>query len=165
MTRRWRPRRRPSVQPQPLGGMLGEVFHALKLDEPARAFRAMRAFAQAAGPRITQRARAERLRGSTLWVRVVSAAWSHELNVLKQPLLEKLRQTPGGEGIEDLRFSVGPLEDVPDWTQLDGPRPAGTATRAPAAPHPSRELMDALDAVRDAELRDELSRFLAKTWR
>ena len=25
------------------------------------------------------------------------------------------RRTPGGEGIEDLRFTVGPLDELPDW--------------------------------------------------
>src|SRR6516164_1110924 len=103
---------RPSVTPQKTDKLVGPLFSWLNLDETARSFRAMKAFWDAAGPRIRVHARAERLRGSILYVRVESAAWSQELSILKPALLEKIRKTNGGESVQDLRFNVGPLNEV-----------------------------------------------------
>jgi hypothetical protein len=138
------------VQPASPGAAINDVFRSLKLDETARSFRACQAFARAAGPRIVARARAERLRGAILHVRCVSSAWSHELNILKSTLVDKLKRTPGGEGVEDLRFSVGPLEELPDWDQKLEPR--ATAQRSTGAPIPE-ELERTIDDVKDPELR------------
>ncbi|HEY7954157.1 MAG TPA: DUF721 domain-containing protein [Polyangia bacterium] len=157
-----RPKRgtRPSVRPQPVAGLLDDVFRWLKLDEPARAFRALRAFQSAAGPRIAARARAEKVRGAILYVRVTSSPWAHELHALKAELIGKLKRTPGGEGIEELRFSVGPLDDLPDWESLPSPAPRALPE---AEPTPfCVELERAVEAVRDPELRDELSRLLGR---
>jgi hypothetical protein len=155
---------RPSRPPQAIGTLVDDVWKWLKLDEPARAYRALRAFQRAAGPRIAARARAERLRGSILFVRVTSSAWSQELHVLKEQLLAKLQRTPGGESVRDLRFNVGPLDDLPDWDALVPP-----ASEAPAAA-PERTslpeaLAEAIAGVRDPELREELSRLLLRETR
>jgi predicted nucleic acid-binding Zn ribbon protein len=109
-----RPRRhtRPSTQPEQMSALVEPLFRWLKLDDAARGFRASRAFSRAAGPRIRAVARAEKLRGATLYVRVQTSAWSHELHALKAQLVEKLRKTPGGEGVEELRFNVEPLEEL-----------------------------------------------------
>src|SRR4051812_32898084 len=98
-----RPRKaRPSVAPQPVAAVFEPLFSWLKLDEVARSYRVLRAFARAAGPVIGAQARAERVRGAILFVRVSSSAWSQELGMLRGQLLEKLRCTPGGQGIEEL---------------------------------------------------------------
>jgi Dna[CI] antecedent, DciA len=160
---RVRPRRprkgRPSVQPQKTESLVAPLFAWLKLDEQARSFRALKAFWDAAGPRIRVHARAERLVRATLYVRTESAAWSHELSILKSALIDKLRRTPGGEDIQDLRFSVGPLAEVPEWS--------GTTSRA------RQELLDvpetvpdelerALAGVRDADIREQLDRLVKR---
>ena len=156
---------RPSGPPLPFRALVDDLFVWLKLDEPARAFRALRAFSRAAGPRIRERARAERLRGSTLYVRVSSSGWSQELHTLKSPLLAKLRRTPGGESVEDLRFTVGPLDELPDWDAVPEP-----VAPDPSLPKPSKivdepmgvELAQAVEEVRDPELREALIRLLAR---
>src|SRR5258706_129428 len=142
----------PSVAPQATSSLVDETFKWLKLDETARSFRALEAFSRAAGPRIRERARAERLRGAILYVRVASAAWSHELHALKAELLQKLKRTRGGEGVEDLRFSVGPLTEVPTWERR-------TSAEAPEPPRPrvADELARAMGGVADDELRDHLT--------
>jgi hypothetical protein len=134
-----------------------ETFRWLRLDEGARAFAALRAFHIAAGPHMRERARAERMRGSTLYVRVVSSAWSQELHALKAQLLAKLRRTPGGEGIDDLRFTVGPLHELPSWEQTPSRRAA-----EPPAPRVSDDLARAMGEVGDDELREQLTRLYAR---
>ena len=75
----------------------------------------MRAFSLAAGPRIGDHVRGERLRGSILYLRCDSSAWAQHVHMLKPSLLERLHKTPGGEGVADLRCNVGPLDEVAGW--------------------------------------------------
>jgi Dna[CI] antecedent, DciA len=149
---------RPSTQPRPTSQLLDGTFRWLKLDEHARSFRAMRAFALAAGARIGEHARAERLRGSILYVRCDSSAWTQHLHVMKATLLERLHKTPGGDCVQEIRFNVGPLDEVAGW---DAPAPA--AAEAPATTHAlSAEVARALGDVADPELRAHLTRLYGK---
>lgn len=156
---RKRKRMRPSVDPQPARELIEPLFRWLKLDDKARSFQAMRAFAEAAGPRIAARARAEALRGTILFVRVSSSAWAHELHALKHEIVDKLRRTPGGETVAELRFSVGPLDEAPAWES--GSDPAALPEAPAPAPAPA-ELAQALGSVADVELQSELSRLYAR---
>ncbi len=148
-----RRRSRPSVQPRPTVEFVDAIFRRLKLDATARAFLAMRAFTEAAHT-LKARARAERLRGTTLYVRVASAAWSQQLHALKAELLEKTRAIAGGDAIHDLRFEVGPLEEIHEWRPEDPRAPMPTPQRAP----PSDTIVHAMGEVKDADLRDDLVR-------
>jgi hypothetical protein len=151
------------VQPEPTSELLDPLFKWLKLDEPARAFRALRAFSRAAGPRIRAVARAERLRGSTLWVRVQTAAWSQELQVIKSALVDKLKRTPGGETIEDVRFNVGPLDELPNWEEVERRTPkVERVDEKPAREVHLEDLRRTIENVTDPELRAELSLLCAK---
>jgi DNA-binding transcriptional ArsR family regulator len=157
-----RPRKkglRPSTQPRPTSALLDGTFRWLKLDDHARSFRAMRAFAVvAATTRIGDHARGERLRGSILYVRCDSSSWSQHLHMLKETILERLRKTPGGDGINDLRFNVGPLDEVVGW-ELAAP----TEIEAPAVPHAlPEEIARAFGDVDDPELRAHLARLYGK---
>jgi hypothetical protein len=157
-----RPRKkglRPSTQPRRAGQLLDGTFRWLKLDDNARSFRAMRAFALvAATTRIGEHARGERLRGSILYVRCDSSSWSQHLHMLKETILERMRKTPGGEGINDLRFNVGPLDEVAGWEL-----PAPLEADVPVAPHAlPEEVARALGDVEDPELREHLTRLYGK---
>jgi predicted nucleic acid-binding Zn ribbon protein len=160
--RRPRPKRvgRPSTQPRPTRQLLDGTFRWLKLDEQARSFAAMRAFSlavESAGVRVGEHARAERLRGSILYVRCDSAAWSQHLHVMKALLLDKLRKLPGGEGVQELRFNSGPLDEVATWERA-APEPPTVQPRH--APPP--EVARALEEVADDELRAQLARLYGK---
>jgi len=155
MVRRPKKATRPSTQPRRAAALFDGTFRWLKIDENMRSYRAMRAFSTAAGARIGEHARAERLRGAILYVRCDSSAWTQHLHVMKESLLERLRKTPGGEVVAELRFNVGPLDEVAGW-QL--PPAAATVTRA-AEPQPlPEEVARALGAVEDPLLREELAR-------
>ncbi len=136
------------------------TFRWLKLDEHARSFRAMRAFTLAAGARIGEHARGERLRGSILYVRCDSSSWTQHLHVMKATLLERLHKTPGGEGIAELRFNVGPLDEVAGWETAPAAAAPPEVEPAPAAL--PEEVARALGGVDDPELRAELARLYDK---
>jgi hypothetical protein len=149
---------RPSVKPQPTGALLDGTFRWLKLDEKARSFRAMRAFALAAGPRIGQNARAERLRGAILFVRCSSSAWAQHLHAMKAQLLDKIARTPGGQDVRDIRTTVGPLDEVAAWDSLPAQPVEPDALPVKVPDEVSRAMAD----VRDPELRDHLLRLYFK---
>jgi hypothetical protein len=141
------------VQPERPGIALDELFRSLaplKLDETARSFRACRAFARACGPIIRARARAERLQGAILYVRCVSSVWSQQLSVERHQIVAKLNRTPGGEGVMDLRFRVGLLDELPDWEEPALAAALDTGAAPPALP---LEIESAVADVGDAELR------------
>lgn len=154
-------RKKRKSSPEATSALLPAVFKRLRIEDLARGFHAQQAFARAAGPAMAARARAEKLRGSTLYVRVASGPWAHQLHALKAELLDKLRRTPGGEVVSDLRFVVGSVEAVPGWAS-DGRRApqANEATPAtePAPAQLSDELVRALAGVEDPELRAALIR-------
>ena len=150
---------RPSTQPRPTSALMDGTFRWLKLDEHARSYRAMRAFSLAAGTRIGEHARGERLRGSILYVRCDSSSWTQHLHVMKESLLERLHKTPGGEGIAELRFNVGPLDEVVGW---EAPPPAPAAEVEPPLATLPAEVARALGDVEDPELREHLARLYGK---
>src|SRR5262249_28734290 len=119
------------------------------------------AWGEAAGARIAAKARAERMQGATLILRVASAAWANELGYLKAELLAKLRATPGGEGVEDLRFSVGPLEGAPSFPH-EAPPPVARPPAAPLPPVDDGEVAAALRAIADPELRAAMAELFAR---
>jgi hypothetical protein len=154
MRKRSRPTR-PSVQPQPTSQLIDGTFRWLRLDETARSFLALRAFSEAAGPRILRRARAERLRGAILYVRVASAAWSQELQALSAQLIEKIKTRPGGEGVEALRFTVGNVEELPDFES------ESSETVVNSSSPPTGELVHAVNEILDDDLRAQFSRLVS----
>jgi hypothetical protein len=152
---------RPSVQPRPTSAILGHTFRWLKLDDEARSYAAMRAFATAAiaaGPQVAQNARAERLRGSILYVRCTSSSWMQHLHLMKALLLQYMRAAPGGGEVHDIRCNVGALDDVPAWERPAAP----VAAEDPFVHEPPADVMRALDGVVDDELRQRLAGLYGK---
>ena len=158
--RRRRPRRgdRPHTKPVAARNVVDGLFAWLDLADQARSYRAMTAFAKAAGPQIGERAQPVALRGSALLIRVTSAAWSLELSMLEKELVARCKQLPGGEPIETLRFTVGAL--VESATEE---RRALVQPRLP--PRPTIDfgaVISALSRVEDRELREDLGRLITR---
>jgi predicted nucleic acid-binding Zn ribbon protein len=159
-----RPRRRAG-QPRQGEALVDGLFRRLGLENEARKWRALQAFHEAAGERIGAKARGLRVHGTMLQVAVQSAAWAHELSFLRAELLERLRATPGGEWITELRFEHRPLDEAPDW---DEPGPPAAPAAPPVAPSGAAsavedgEVAAALREVTDPELRAALAELFAR---
>src|SRR5205085_1830534 len=93
-------------------------------------------------------------------VRVQSAPWANELSYLRAQLLARLQATPGGEGVTELRFTIGPLDELPVFDEAE--------PRLPPAPPPNPPHVDdgqvaaALLQVKDPELRVALAELFAR---
>jgi hypothetical protein len=77
---------------------------------------------------------------------------------MKTQMLERIQRTPGGEEVHELRFNVGPLDEVADWE----PPSRQVAAPAPSAHELPPEVARALGDVTDEELREHLVRLYGK---
>lgn len=106
---------------------------------------------RAVGPRISQHTRPHRVKDRTLFVKVSGSVWMHQLQFMKNEILEKLNGLLGaGRGIESLRFSIGEVK-------RKEPPPAASPLS-----EKEREWIDGqLSSVRDDELREILRKAMA----
>lgn len=148
--RRWRAVGR--AEPACGWGLMKPALRRLKLDKMVESYLALRAFDLVYGGVVRHRARAERYARKILYIRAESSAWVQELSFLKEEILKKLNRTTGGLEIKDLRFTVGPINELPTW---EAPPPAPLPEREPYAPDP--RVAGALTQVSDDELRDCLA--------
>lgn len=155
------PKRKES-EPRRGGSLVDVVFAKARLGKEARSWRALYAWHQLAGERLGRHARAERLWDDTLIIRVRTAAWANELSYLRATLLAELRRHPDLAHVNELRFTVGPLDELPDWDEELHPAapPPPPKTRPPLD---ASALAEALSAVRDPELRAALAELVARS--
>jgi hypothetical protein len=145
-------RRRPQQKPLAGWDLMERALRRLRLLDEVQARRALLAFEQACGPRLREHTRPERFSRGTLYIRVASSSWATQLSFVQADLLARIHQLPGGEGVRELRFSVGPLDEVPAWSAAPPAREAPAPTPAPV----DHRVAAALTQVPDDELRDAL---------
>lgn len=87
------------------------LFTRLGGQDRAREERVFTSFVQAVAPPLAGHSRPERLRGTTLFVRVESSVLAHELSLQKRTLLDHIAAKAGAGLVTDLRTRVGPLDD------------------------------------------------------
>jgi hypothetical protein len=107
---------------------------------------------RAVGPRIAGKARPYMVKERTLFVKVSSSVWMHQLQFLKGEILEKLNGLLGaGREMESLRFSIGTVEKK-------APPPQAAVPLSDR----EREWIDAqVSLLRDEDLREILRKAMA----
>jgi Dna[CI] antecedent, DciA len=86
---------------------MGEVLARLGGAGRAREFRAFDAYARAVGATFRARTQAERLAGTTLFVRVASSALAHELTLLRAEVIARMAAELGPDLVTEIRTRVG----------------------------------------------------------
>lgn len=145
---------KPSVSsPTWASDLLRVVLRKYGLQESFLQYQAMYAFTQACGPWLSRQVRAERLSRGVLYVRVSHSTWTHEIESMKEGLLQRLHALPGGTLVRRLRFVVGPLGDLPDWADAEE-----SQVSSPVLPSSSEEqaLWEALQQVPEAHLYNQI---------
>ena len=85
------------------------------LTQEARHYRLLMSFAEACGPWLAAHVRAERVVKGVLYVRVEDASWNQHVSMIKHNILKTLQESESGKALTDIRFKVGPLQDLPAW--------------------------------------------------
>jgi predicted nucleic acid-binding Zn ribbon protein len=86
---------------------MGEVLARLGGSGRAREFRAFDCYARSIGEAFRARTQAERLAGTTLFVRVASSALAHELTLLRAEILARMSAELGPDVVTEIRTRVG----------------------------------------------------------
>jgi predicted nucleic acid-binding Zn ribbon protein len=101
-----RPRSR-HTQPESAADLVSAVVAKLGGEARALEHRVFDGYGAAVGELLRHRSQPEKLRGSTLFVRVGSSAIAHELTMLKGEILARLAEMLGPGAVTDLRTRVG----------------------------------------------------------
>jgi hypothetical protein len=109
----WRPKHREHLgPPQTTNDLMGEVLARLGGQGRALEFRVFECYARAVGGMLRARTAPERLRETTLVVRVTSSALAHELTLMRGEILARMTAELGPGVVTELRTKVGRLEEV-----------------------------------------------------
>jgi hypothetical protein len=95
----------------PSEALMGEVLARLGGSGRAREFRVFECYLRVVGENLRARSQPERVAGTTLIVRVGSAALAHELILLRGEILGRMAAELGPREITELRTRVGRLVD------------------------------------------------------
>jgi hypothetical protein len=151
--------RRRAVQSKPeiIGAILGKILKKRNIPHTSTDRRLLDLWTEAVGPQIAARTLPEGVKRGTLYVRVSSSVWLHQLQFLKEEILGKVHELSGKEEIRNLYLSIGEVPSPPE----------GKADPSMAAPVPAplrkrdREMMrESLAVVADPELREILKRVM-----
>jgi len=109
-----RPRARGPVRPQAPApvtsdALMGEVLARLGGSGRAREFRVFDCYARAVGEMLRTRTQPERLAGTTLLVRVASAALAHEVVLMRAEIITRMTAELGPGVVTELRTRVGAI--------------------------------------------------------
>jgi hypothetical protein len=104
-----RPRSR-HTEPESAASLVSAVVAKIGGDGRALEHRVFDGFGVAVGQLLRHRTQPEKLRGSTLFVRVGSSAIAHEVTMLKGEILVRLAEVLGTSVVKDIRTRVGPLD-------------------------------------------------------
>ena len=64
------------------------------------------------GPQIAAQTQPQKLRGGTLFVKVSTSVWMHQLQFMKQEIIDKINESLGRETIKNIYFSIGEISSA-----------------------------------------------------
>lgn len=153
--------RKRSRQPKPemLGEILRKILKKKNIPSAGTDQRLLDLWRRAVGPQIAAQTLPDNIKRGTLFVRVSSPVWMHQLQFLKEEILARINELSENEGIKGLFFSIGEIPPPP-------PGASGASPSDPALPplkgRDRNMVRESLEAVRDAELREILERVMTR---
>ncbi|MCX7636078.1 MAG: DUF721 domain-containing protein [Syntrophales bacterium] len=138
---------------QPLGDIIHKLFkkQRLPLVVADRSLRVL--WDRAVGPQVAAQTFPEEIRRDTLYIRVASSVWLHQLQYLKHEILEKFNQFSGREPIRDIKFFLGEVASSPATK-----RPIVPSEESHLRPRDREIIAEATASVADPELRRVIER-------
>ncbi|MEF8816247.1 MAG: DUF721 domain-containing protein [Salinibacter sp.] len=94
----------PTNGPRPLGDVIKEVIDELGIEEEVDEARVVEAWAGLAGDKINSVTESAWMKGSTLYVKITSAAWRQELHMNRRKWRERLNGAFEKDPVDELVF-------------------------------------------------------------
>lgn len=151
-------RRASQKKPQKLAEVLSLVLKKQKIPFHFEDQVLRRLWDQAVGPQIAAQTAPEYIKKGALHVKVATSVWMHQLQFMKEEIINKFNQLSGRDPIEALVFSLGELPVPPR-------RKKASLPPSPLPPLKSRDqriIRDSLATVNDPELKAILERVMTK---
>jgi predicted nucleic acid-binding Zn ribbon protein len=105
-----------------LQAMIPEAVGRDEIARTARAQIALRNWSEIVGEELAKRSSPERYERGTVWVAVTGSAWAREIRMIKDRILQRLREVSGEPDMfKEIRFGVRPIN--PDVVEEPAPPP------------------------------------------
>ena len=93
-----------------IGNVIDGVIKNIRSEPDYALTKIWRLWDEIAGETIASNARPAAFKGKLLIVHVISPAWTHQLQFLKNDLMAKLNDPLGKPLVEEIKFKIGPLK-------------------------------------------------------
>jgi hypothetical protein len=152
------PRRIPQARLQQLGGILQTTLKKRKIILDIEDQKLQDIWNRAVGPQVARQTRPNRIRGNTLYIKASSSVWIHQLQFLKEEIIEKINKLQEKEPVKNLHFSIGDVYRAPSrggWNSL-------TFASSSLKEKDKRLIERSIATISDPELKEILQRVMAK---
>ena len=144
---------------QRLGNVLQGILKEHNIFFDSEEQRLLEVWQKAVGPQISVQTRPDRLKRNTLFVKVSSSVWMHQLHILKQDIIEKINQLLGKELITNIHFSIG---EIPSAMPTNSYRSSFSPDSYPLRAKDKKLIEKSISSVADPELKEILRRVMTK---
>ena len=93
-----------------IGAILPDVIRTCRMESDSTMTGVWDIWDRAVGETIAQNVQPAAFKGKILLVHVSSSVWLHQLQFMKQDLIEKVNDACGRRLVEEIKFKIGPLE-------------------------------------------------------
>jgi hypothetical protein len=152
-------KRGKQINLQRLGNVLAGILKKHNIFFDSEEQRLLEIWQKAVGPQISVQTRPDKLKRNTLFVKVSSSVWMHQLHILKQDIIEKTNQLLGKDLIKNIHFSIG---DIPSPMPAH-PYVSSFSPDSYALKDKEKKLIEkSVSSVADPELKEILRRVMMK---
>ena len=152
-------RRTRQVKPEMLGEILGKILKKRNIPHSSTDRRLLDIWRRAVGPQIASQTHPDTLKRGVLFVRVSAPVWLHQLQFMKEEILDRIKALNVPEEVRNLRFFIGEIPlPPPGGAQAAPPDPV----LPPLAGRDRTMMRESLKNVRDPELRTILERVMTR---
>lgn len=147
-------------QPKPeiLEEILRKVLKKKNIPHNLKDRRLVDLWTKAVGPQIAARTLPEMMKRGTLHVRVSAPVWLHQLQFLKEGIIQKFNKLSGTEEIHNLFLFIG---EIPSPQSVTSDPITVLPATEPLQKRDREMIRESLDAVSDPELREILERVMS----
>jgi hypothetical protein len=142
-----------------LGEILGKILKKRNIPHSSTDRRLLDIWRRAVGPQIASQTHPDTLKRGVLFVRVSAPVWLHQLQFMKEEILDRIKVLNESEEVRNLRFCIGEIPpSLPGGTEAHPHDPV-----LPPLTGRDRTMMrESLERVRDPELRAILERVMTR---
>ena len=144
---------------QKLGNILQGILKKQNITIDSEEQRLLVIWNSAVGLQISAHTRPEKLKRNTLFVKVSSSVWMHQLHILKSDIIEKINTLLGKELVKNVHFFIG---EIPSSPSRNSYSPSFSPESYTLRDKEKKVIEKHTSSVKDQELKEILQRIMTK---